>query len=207
MRAQVLILVLSTAHASLVARPSALPQLHRLRGGATAAPKSASREDPGLKPRFVAQVVSWAVLPTALRLAYAALTRKPPPLPLEPTGWFSAAAAAAAAPVGKLPLPQGWQILLALAWVANNLAVRVPGRYDGQSLMAKEKTPTAETANLFAPAGWAFAIWAPIFLGEWLMMLCAPPQVAAASADGGWRPQRLAHAAAGTRGPRLAPAS
>ena len=36
--------------------------------------------------------------------------------------------------------------------------------------MAAEK-PTAATANLFTPSGWAFAIWGPIFLGEWLMML------------------------------------
>ena len=66
-------------------------------------------------------------------------------------------------------------MLLAVAWVGNNLAVRVPGRYDGRSLMEKEARPTAETANLFTPSGWAFVIWAPIFLGEWLMMLCAPP--------------------------------
>jgi hypothetical protein len=32
-------------------------------------------------------------------------------------------------------------------------------RYDGRSAMQAEK-PSAETANLFTPAGWAFAIWA-----------------------------------------------
>ena len=165
-----LFILLSVAHAALVARPSALPNLQRLRGGA-AATEQKPRVDPGPSPQFVAQVVSWAALPTALRLAYAALTLKPlPPPPLESSSWFGAATTTAAAPV-SLPFPQGWQVRLALAWVANNLAVRIPGRYDGQSLMAKEAKPTVETANLFAPAGWAFAIWAPIFVGEWLMML------------------------------------
>ena len=120
------VLLLSTAHAALIARPSALPQLQRLRGGALpqlqrlrggAAAKPPPREDPGLKPQFVAQVISWAVLPTVLRLAYAALTLKPPP-PAEPAGWFRAAApAATAAAAASLPYPDRWQFLLALAWV------------------------------------------------------------------------------------------
>ena len=62
-------------------------------------------------------------------------------------------------------------MVLAAAWVANNLAVAVPGRYDGRSQYMAEKKPTALTANLFTPAGWAFVIWGPIFFGEWLMML------------------------------------
>jgi hypothetical protein len=59
---------------------------------------------------------------------------------------------------------------LALAWAANNIAVAVPGRYDGRSAMRDERVD-ASTTNLFSPAGFAFAIWAPIFIGEWLMML------------------------------------
>merc|ERR1712185_371839 len=55
------------------------------------------------------------------------------------------------------------------------IAVAVPGRYDGQAKGGKSgaKPPklTALSANLFTPAGWAFAIWAPIFAGEALMML------------------------------------
>ena len=55
--------------------------------------------------------------------------------------------------------------------------------------MEAEK-PTAATANLFTPSGWAFAIWGPIFLGEWLMMLYLTnvPAAAAlgAAAAPGW---------------------
>ena len=55
--------------------------------------------------------------------------------------------------------------------------------------MASEK-PTAATANLFTPSGWAFAIWGPIFAGEWLMMLYLTnvPAAAAlgAAAAPGW---------------------
>eukprot|EP00966_Prymnesium_polylepis_P088604 2050486-Prymnesium_polylepis.1 len=79
-----------------------------------------------------------------------------------------------------LPYPESWQMLVAAAWVGNMVAVMVPGRYDGQRAMASEK-PTAATANLFSPAGYAFIIWAPIFLGELLMMLYLTNIPAAAS--------------------------
>ena len=112
------------------------------------------------------------MVPPLLRLGYAALTLAPAAAPAEPTLAQSLGLAAAplAPAAAALPYPKPWQLALALAWVVNNLAVRVPGRYDGQSEMASEK-PTAATANLFSPAGWAFAIWGPIFGGEWLMML------------------------------------
>jgi len=172
------------------ARPRPLAT-HRLRGGASSVKQSGG--EPALKPKFAAYVVACAVLPTLLRLAFAAATMPPPPLEL--AGWWAtdvrclSGACPSVPGVPVLPFPKRWQLALAAAWVANNLAVVVPGRYDGRSEMAAEK-PTAETANLFTPAGWAFAIWGPIFLGEWLMMLYLTnvPAAAAlgAAAAPGW---------------------
>jgi hypothetical protein len=42
------------------------------------------------------------------------------------------------------------------------VAVRAPGRLDGQSSAQR----TTSDVRFFTPAPWAFAIWAPIFLGE-----------------------------------------
>ena len=93
-------------------------------------------KDPTLKPAYAAYVVAWAVLPTLLRLAVAAATMAPPP-PAETEGWLAqlagwvattdSASTRPSAPV--LPFPKRWQLALAAAWVANNLAVVVPGRY------------------------------------------------------------------------------
>jgi hypothetical protein len=41
----------------------------------------------------------------------------------------------------------------------------VPGRLDGKSWKA------STVVRFFTPSGWAFAIWAPIFLGEMLFAL------------------------------------
>ena len=152
----------------------------RLHGGAkkTARSKQADakevtrREPAQLSLKFIAYVVAYAVLPTLVRLVYALATREPLPMPppphlLERLGWLSPPPVALRRP---LPLPAWWQVSIAAAWVGNNIAVMVPGRYDGQAAMAAER-PQASTANLFSPSGYAFAIWAPIFLGEWLMML------------------------------------
>ena len=171
MRSSLLILMLSPALA-LQPRP-ALVQLHRLRGGATARDKNSG--EPPLSPKTAAYVTAWAVLPTLLRVGYAAATdgTTAAPEPIQLTLAQSIGLRSVPVPVLAeiaLPFPKPWQALLAATWIANNLAVMVPGRYDSRSAMAAEKT-TAATANLFTPAGWAFAIWAPIFLGEWLMML------------------------------------
>jgi hypothetical protein len=164
-----------------------LPRLHSLRGGASGRaplPRKAAGE-PSLSPTFVAYCLAWAVVPTALRVAFAVAVLEPlgkgirevahasDPITilLRTLGWAAEAAAPELPPLSsRLPLPSAWQVALAGCWVANNVAVMVPGRYDGQRAMAAER-PTAETANLFTPAGWAFAIWGPIFAGEWLMML------------------------------------
>lgn len=153
------------------------PALLHLRGGASKAPQPTTRElaeERGPSTKFVAYVIAWAVVPTLLRLAFAAVFAKQPILPeVVPTLWQRlgvAAMADAPSPPATLPFPARWQYVLAAAWATNQLAVAIPGRYDGRSAMAAEK-PTAATANLFTPSGWAFIIWAPIFLGEWLMML------------------------------------
>lgn len=75
----------------------------------------------------------------------------------------------------------------ACAYAVNFMATSVPGRLDGAQAQTKEKdnnnnnnnqrkrSPSKEMEpistgrrgrTLFTPAGWAFAIWAPIFLGE-----------------------------------------
>ena len=130
------------------ARPRPLAT-HRLRGGASSVKQSGG--EPALKPKFAAYVVACAVLPTLLRLAFAAATMPPPPLEL--AGWWAtdvrclSGACPSVPGVPVLPFPKRWQLALAAAWVANNLAVVVPGRYDGRSEMAAEKvratlTPT-----------------------------------------------------------------
>ncbi|EOD08410.1 hypothetical protein EMIHUDRAFT_465598 [Emiliania huxleyi CCMP1516] len=182
---------------------SAGARLWSLRGGATRAAGSGKpkRDEARLSLKFAAYVVAWAVVPTLLRVAYAYVTLPaavPAPAPslLQSLGYVSAPAASAPE---ALPLPQRWQVAVAAAWVANNLAVMVPGRYDSRRAMAAEKA-CAATANLFTPSGWAFAIWGPIFAGEWLMMLyltnvpaagavgaaVAPGWVAALCAQAAW---------------------
>ena len=173
----------------------------RLRGGASSPSTLDSKPsgEPALTLKFAAYVTAWAVVPTLLRLAYAAATMpvavpEPPPTMLQSIGVL---AAASTAPAAALPLPEWWQVALAAAWVLNNLAVMVPGRYDGRSAMAAEK-PTTATANLFTPSGWAFIIWGPIFFGEWLMMLYLTNVPAAAPVGAAVAPGWIAAVAAQT---------
>lgn len=60
------------------------------------------------------------------------------------------------------------QILNLVTYFINFVAVRVPGRMDGRA--AAGSTNVAQ-GRFFAPAGWAFAIWAPIFLGELIFVI------------------------------------
>ena len=140
------ITLLVTCHAR-----SQVPTRRRLvsvRGGAkTDAPAA----PPALKPSSVAINVAVATIPTLARFSMAAVSSRGT----------------------SLPIPERWQVALAMFWAANMIAVGVPGRYDSQTVAAKEKEikTTALTANLFSPSGWAFIIWAPIFIGEAAMML------------------------------------
>ena len=51
-----------------------------------------------------------------------------------------------------------------MAWFMNKIAVRIPGRSDGKTW--KE---SSAPVRFFTPSAYAFAIWAPIFLGELLL--------------------------------------
>ncbi|CAM9852811.1 unnamed protein product [Ascophyllum nodosum] len=71
------------------------------------------------------------------------------------------------------PLPfYPWQILTLVAWAVSKSAIASGGRLDGGAIGAeipsgsKEGSTTSESPHYFMPAGWAFAIWAPILLGE-----------------------------------------
>jgi hypothetical protein len=91
-----------------------------------------------------------------------------------------------------------------LAFATNVVAVSVPGRMDGQQdtkMRSGDLNPTSETSSLTSaaqpkkeeddnlmtyrerslvlPAGWAFSIWGPIFLGE--AVFCAAQFVDAAN--------------------------
>ena len=123
-----------------VARPiSTLAPALRVRGGAgKSAAESRPEGPPPLSASFVAKVLGFAVLPTLSKVAYDAASGD------------------------VLTLPEGWQVAIAVAWSANMISVAAPGRYDGQSSAERAKEAeeaTALTANLFAPTGWAFAIW------------------------------------------------
>ena len=82
--------------------------------------------------------------------------------------------------IEKLAMSSPWQAVRAaslLSYAINFLAVRVPGRMDGQA----SDDPAVESSaaqlsprrgkTLVAPSGWAFVIWAPIFLGEMISVL------------------------------------
>jgi len=75
----------------------------------------------------------------------------------------------------KLVLNSPWNVVRIanlLAYGINFISVQRPGRLDGQAAEGGELAPrTGRT--LVAPAGWAFAIWGPIFLGE-MIAVTAP---------------------------------
>lgn len=58
------------------------------------------------------------------------------------------------------------RILNLLAYTINFVSVSRPGRMDGQSVADDGALSPRNGRTLVAPAGWAFAIWGPIFLGE-----------------------------------------
>ncbi|CAN0506781.1 unnamed protein product, partial [Phaeothamnion confervicola] len=77
-----------------------------------------------------------------------------------------------------LPLLEPWQALALFTWAANMFAVRQRGRLDGPRARSAAADNAAATSDVrfFTPAGWAFAIWGPIFLGEMLYIVfqCLP---------------------------------
>ena len=63
---------------------------------------------------------------------------------------------------------QAYQLLISLGYTLFFCANLIPGRLD-----AKLGRPKREDLRFFTPAGFTFAIWAPIFLGELLMAISA----------------------------------
>lgn len=60
------------------------------------------------------------------------------------------------------------------AFVMNLITVSIPGRFDSESTRekraaTKKGTTILEFSPIFAPAGWAFAIWGVIYLGEMIL--------------------------------------
>ena len=99
------------------------------------------------------------------------------------TACLTAATAVTIAAVPKLIslCSTHWRAVSAVAYAVNVVAVSIPGRIDGemqeharrrkaQSANASASSPAipedSEFRSLFTPAGWAFAIWGVIYLGE-----------------------------------------
>lgn len=74
-------------------------------------------------------------------------------------------------------MPRRWlyRFLWTFAFVVNLISVSIDGRFDSESTRTaassrKDKEGTILTFTpVFAPAGWAFAIWGVIYLGEMLL--------------------------------------
>jgi len=85
-----------------------------------------------------------------------------------------------------------WRVFSVSAFVLNCIFVRIPGRLDG------DPTQVLGRSTLFAPAGWAFAIWGVIYLGEligivWICVVkCSDCQEAIARSVPGWCAATLA---------------
>lgn len=58
-----------------------------------------------------------------------------------------------------------WQVLNTFIFLFNRWAGKRPGRMDMKQPRA-EASQKKEVARFFTPAGWAFRIWIPIFIGE-----------------------------------------
>ena len=67
-----------------------------------------------------------------------------------------------------------YRILWVVAFGLNLYTVSLPGRFDSEAARSS-KTSSSSSAfpwqTVFAPAGWAFAIWGVIYLGEMLITL------------------------------------
>jgi len=63
----------------------------------------------------------------------------------------------------------GWRLASAAAFALNVAVVSIPGRFDGDAAAAESMLFPWDT--LFAPAGWAFAIWGIIYIGEFAGVL------------------------------------
>ena len=64
-----------------------------------------------------------------------------------------------------------YRALFVVTFVLNVVSVSVPGRFDSMAVVDKKtgKVVAYPWETLFAPAGWAFAIWGVIYVGELLL--------------------------------------
>jgi len=74
--------------------------------------------------------------------------------------------------------PSAFRLVWLGAFVSNVIAVSIPGRFDQMQQSGK---PWQPWKTYFEPAGWAFAIWGVIYLGE--LLLTAYTTVLGAPAD------------------------
>mmetsp|Transcript_15190 Transcript_15190/g.18493 ORF Transcript_15190/g.18493 Transcript_15190/m.18493 type:complete len:335 (-) Transcript_15190:163-1167(-) len=71
--------------------------------------------------------------------------------------------------IRDITLQSPWSVVRAanlLAYGINIISVSRPGRMDGEAATDDGQLSPLNSKTLVAPSGWAFAIWAPIFLGE-----------------------------------------
>eukprot|EP01041_Mallomonas_annulata_P012429 gene12429-26142_t len=61
-----------------------------------------------------------------------------------------------------------YRILWVVAFAINVISVSIPGRFDGEQVDNKVAIPWE---TVFAPAGYAFAIWGAIYIGEFLLTI------------------------------------
>ena len=65
--------------------------------------------------------------------------------------------------------PWAYRLLWGISFLTNLLTVQLPGRLDGEIANDGKNKAPLRFDTLFAPAGYAFAIWAVIYLGEILL--------------------------------------
>ncbi|CAM9203416.1 unnamed protein product, partial [Laminaria digitata] len=107
------------------------------------------------------------------------------------TGLYFAAESGSLASWG-LPYLKPWQALTLVSWGINTAAIFAGGRLDTELIKgnkpsgeAKDEQPLP-VVRYFMPAGWAFAIWGPIILGETALAVYQTLPLDSVSAAAGW---------------------
>ncbi|CAM9946300.1 unnamed protein product [Ectocarpus sp. 6 AP-2014] len=85
----------------------------------------------------------------------------------------------------SLPYVKPWQVLTLTSWAINTAAVSAGGRLDGPE-PEDPKDAKLPLVRYFMPAGWAFSIWGPIFLGEAALAVYQTLPLEGVSAAAGW---------------------
>ena len=80
--------------------------------------------------------------------------------------------------------PWAYRLLWGISFLTNLLTVQLPGRLDGEIANDGKNKAPLRFDTLFAPAGYAFAIWAVIYLGEILLSTNVTKTIASHSSGG-----------------------